>query len=42
MHAGLGMYIESDCFIPIDSSILMFRTKKLRRVIDGYIGVVSR
>lgn len=42
MHAGLGMYIESDCFILIDSSILMYRTKKLRRVIDGYIGIVSK
>jgi len=26
----------------IDGNIIMFRTKKLRRVIDGYIGIVSR
>ena len=42
MHAGLGVYIVSDCFIPIDGSKIMFRMKKLRRVIDGYIGIVSR
>ena len=36
------MYIVSDCFIPMDGSKIMFRTKKLRRVIDGYIRIVSR
>ena len=36
------MYIVSACFIPIDGSNIMFRKKKLRRVIDGYIGIVSK
>jgi hypothetical protein len=36
------MYIVRACFMIIDGSIIMFRTKKLRRVIDGYIGIVSR
>ena len=42
MHARIGMYIVSACFIPIDGSKIMFRTKKLRRVIDDYIGIVSK
>ena len=29
---GYWMYIVSDCFIPIDGSKIMFRTKKLRRL----------
>ena len=39
---GYWMYIVSAYFIPIDGSKIMFRPKKLRKVIDGYIGIVSR
>ena len=39
---GYWMYIVSSCFITIDGSKIMFRTKKLRMVIDGYIEIVSK
>ena len=35
--------VHCEClFRVIDDIVIMFRIKKLRRVIDGYIGIVSR
>ena len=35
--------VHREClFRVIDGIVIMFRMKKFRRVIDGYIGIVSR
>ncbi len=42
MQTGL-LDVHCEClFRLIDGIVIMFRMKKFRRVIDGYIGIVSR